>query len=298
MKAGLILLAIVLFLNLSLKSQDFLWWNELHNWDGTTHWSQYIITNPAYMGPNALPVPEIRNGQIFPDAYLEGAADMHFSKGDNTQNLYGKFYYPFLDCKVALQVDAFIVEHYKMDEETRNERYARTYSGTGWTPGDIYFGAMVQLIKDRDKWPDILLSANFRTASGGALYDARYTDSPGYSFELSFGKSYPSKHNKHTSFRPYLQTGFYAWQTHLTDYLQNDAFHYGAGFDLNIHTMIISNQLGGYVGYIGNGDKPMVYRLKFLYQRDMVNYKFVYQQGLHDFNYSSFRLSVAWKFRN
>jgi len=297
LKVGLILLVTQhLFYPSGAYAQDFTWWNEKHNWDGVTHWSQYIITNPAYMGPNAIPVPEIRNGTIFPDAYIEGAVDLQFSKGDNTQDLYGKFFYPLLDCKVALQVDAYVVEHFKMTEETRDERFARTYSGTGWAAGDISFGVLVQIIKDRGNWPDILLSANFRTASGGRLHDARFTDGPGYNFDLSFGKTYQSKKKDHISFRPYLLAGFLAWQTHRVDYHQNDAIQYGAGLDLNIKRLLIANQLGGYVGYIGNGDKPLVYRLKFLIQRNKVNYKLAFQQGLHDFKYSSFRVSVAWKF--
>ena len=274
------------------------WWVETHNWDGVTHWSNYIITSPAYMGPNALPVTEISNGTIYPEAYFEGAVDAHFSQGDDTQNIYGKLYFPFLDCKVAFQSYVVALEHYQMTEETRDERYARTYSGEGWIGGDIYLGALIQIVKDRGKWPDILFTANFKTASGGKLHDARYTDSPGYSFDLSIGKSYILKGNEQKNLRPYIMLGFYSWQTHREDYMQNDAFLYGAGLDWNIKRLLIANQLGGYAGYIDDGDKPVVYRLKFLIQRPKWNYKFAFQQGLNDFEYSSFRISAAFKFMN
>jgi hypothetical protein len=250
------------------------------------------------MGPNALPVSEIKNGMVFPDAYIEGALDFHLSKGDDTQDLYGKFYYPMLKCKVALQVDAVIVEHYRTDEETRDERFARTFHTNGWTVGDIYFRVLVQLLKDRGKMPDILLSANFKTASGGKLEDARYTDTPGYSFDLSFGRSYNSKRNENINFRPYLMLGFYVWQTYSVKHFQNDAILFGGGLDLNIKNLLVANQLGGYAGYIGNGDKPLVYRLQILLQQQKFNYKIAFQQGLHDFKYSSFRISVAYKFLN
>ena len=293
----LIHLGLLMFLLIPARAQ-FGWWVEKHNWDGVTHWSQYIITSPAYMGPNALPVPEIRNGAIFPDAFVEMATDFHFSKGDDTQDLFGKLYVPLLDCKVALQTSAYIVEHYRTDEETRDERFARTFHTNGWAVGDIYFGAVIQILKDRGKWPDILFGANFKTASGGRLHDARYTDSPGYSFDISFGKSYPFKNNEHISLRPYFQLGFYVWQTHRVDYHQDDAFQYGGGVDLDIKNLRIANQLGGYSGYIGNGDKPLVYRLQVLLQQQKLNYKVAFQQGLNDYPYSSFRISVAWKFLN
>lgn len=292
-----IYLALFMTIPISMNAQ-YEWWVEKHNWDGVTHWSKYIITNPAYMGPNALPVPEIRNGSIYPEAYFEGAVDVHFSKGDNTQNLYGKLYFPFLGCKVAFESYVVALEHFKMTEETRDERFARTYSGEGWIGGDIYLGALIQLVKDRGKWPDILFSANFKTASGGRLHDARYTDSPGYSFDLSIGKSFKNKKKEHFSWRPYLLVGFYSWQTHRNDYMQNDALLYGGGVDLNIKRLLIANQIGGYSGYIGNGDQPLVYRLKLVIERNKFNYKFVFQQGLHDFEYSSFRISAAFKFLN
>ncbi len=46
----------------SYGQNDYEWWNEAHNYDGYTHWTNYIIYSPYYLGPNALPVPGVKRG--------------------------------------------------------------------------------------------------------------------------------------------------------------------------------------------------------------------------------------------
>jgi hypothetical protein len=289
------MIVLMLIYPFQLFAQDYSWWNEKHNWDGVTSWTRYIEVSPGYMGPNALTVPEIRNGTIFNEIYFEAAFDAHFSKGDNTQNIFTKFFYPFSKQKVAFEIQFIPWEHYKMTEETRDERKARGYTGEGTTIGDIVFGTIIQILKDRGKWPDILFSANFKTASGGGFDNARYIDAPGYYFDVSFGKSYNIGHLKQNSIRPYCLLGFYAWQTNRTDNFQNDAFLYGAGIDLELNKLYITNQVGGYSGYMGNKDEALVYRFKFIFEQRIINYKLEFQQGLHDFKYSTVRVSAMIK---
>ena len=52
-----LLIVLVLF-SLSAKAQ-FDWWNQIHNWDGATPWTQYMTYSHAYLGPNALPIPNV-----------------------------------------------------------------------------------------------------------------------------------------------------------------------------------------------------------------------------------------------
>ena len=58
------------------------------NWDGITHWSRYIVISPGFMGPNALPVPEIKKGIIENRIEFELSQQNHFSKHDKTFNLF------------------------------------------------------------------------------------------------------------------------------------------------------------------------------------------------------------------
>ncbi len=174
-------------------SQDYSWWNKKHNWDGVTSWSKYLIISPAYMGPNALPVPDFNNGTLKERGSLKFAAESHFSKGDNTQNLFTRLYLPLYTDKVGLLISIIPFEHYKMDTITRDLRRTRDFDGKGFAGGDFYIGTFIQILKDKKHWPDMAVSINLKTASGTNLEAARYTETPGYFFDLSMGKNYAAQ---------------------------------------------------------------------------------------------------------
>lgn len=283
----------LLFSNLSFAQKDYSWWNNQHNWDGTTHWSRYIILSPAYMGPNALPIPEVKNGLISQNATLNVSVDYHHSKGDQTQNAFLQFFTPLFSNRVGLNVTWVPYEIYETDTITRDLRRDRERSGNGGSPGDIYFSTFIQLVEDHDFLPEMVLSMNFKTASGGGLSSARHTDAPAYFFDLSTGKSIPLGGNLFKTIRPHLMFGFYVWQTFRQDYYQNDALLYGGGVDLKGEKLEITNAIGGYYGYINDGDRPMVYRFDVkLKPKGLLNYSLRFQQGLNDFEFSTFRLGA------
>ena len=92
--------------------------------------------------------------------------------------------------------------------------------------------------------------------------------------------------------RPHAMAGFYVWQMHGYDQFQNDAILYGMGVDLELPILSITNSVGGYYGYLGIGDRPMVYRLNISSKRDaLFNYELRLQQGLRDFEYTSVRIA-------
>lgn len=273
-------------------AQDYQWWNDKHNWDGITPWHDYIITSPAFMGPNALAVPTIKNGTIPQNAYFKFGLDKHISPGDKTENLRTELYLPLFSHRVGLNVELIPIEHYKMDTLTRDIRRARNINGEGFVGGDFYIGTYIQLIENNKKIPDILLTINLKTASGSKLSDARYTDAPGYFFDLSFGKTINLNEQKTKLIKPHAMLGFYVWQLHGNSQFQNDAVLYGLGVDFVFPALEINTAFGGYYGYLGNGDRPMIYRLIFRSKFDsMFNYELGFQQGVHDYSYTSFSLS-------
>ena len=71
----------LIFISTQTLAQDFPWWANLVKWDGVSPWQRYIITNPGYLGPNALPVPFIRNGSIDSINSIALTGNLHFSKG-------------------------------------------------------------------------------------------------------------------------------------------------------------------------------------------------------------------------
>jgi hypothetical protein len=286
---------ILLFFSTTLYAQqDFSWWNELHNWDGHSPWTQYLTMSTSFMGPNALPVPEVKQGELEKELRIEILSGAHFAKGDNTQDLYTGLFVPLYEGKIALEAFVVPLEFFSTDTATRDLRAARTKSGKGRAGGDIYFSTQVQLLQNREKWPDILLELAFRTASGTRLRDARHTDGSGYYMDLSAGKTFDIAGERDLQLRLFAMLGFYSYQTHDPLHLQNDCWMEGIGAELNMKIFSVSQTFSGYRGYLDIGDQPLVYKGSLIWKRRKLDAKVWYQWGIHDFPYKSIRLGIIY----
>jgi hypothetical protein len=277
----------------SLGAQDYEWWNRKHQWDGATPWNQYLIPAPAFMGPNALPVPEVRRGNIPGKGFAEFGLDGYLGRGDRTLNALVRFMTPLFSSRAALSVSYIPVEYYRTDTLTRDLRRSREYDGEGYSMGDIYVSTLIHLVRAGRFVPDILLGINLKTASGTNFHAARHTDSPGYYFDVSAGRSFIPEKWREASARLYIMAGFYVYQTSLINHMQNDAFLFGAGMDLRLGSWKLEQQIGGYNGYLDNGDSPLVYRFGIQWDTGRgTHLRMRIQQGLVDFPYTSLRLST------
>ena len=290
-----IILAVSFLTKYSHGQAEYAWWYNQHNLTDSIHWKKYITISPGFMGPNALPVPDIQNGLIRENLELDFSLDAHFSNGDKTQNMYNQLYLPFAKNNAAFHFYAFPLEHFKMDTSIRNERYARDSSGKGWSGGDIYCGTIIQVLKDFYNLPDITISYYFKFPCGEHYRNARFTDGGTYFFNMAFGKDL-SKNKIFEEFRTYCMVGFYGYQTNSNEHFQNDAILFGLGFDAAIKNYRFSNSIGGYRGYLDNRDKPVVYRANITKLNKYVNYRFSYQLGIRHINYNSFRISAIVHF--
>lgn len=294
MKQFLFSISFLFIALVSAGQDDWSWWNELHDWEtGDPGWRNWIIMSPGYLGPNALPVPEVKRGFLSEKMECEITASNHFHSGDPTQDISGRGYFPFAKGKIAVEVYGVLFEHYAYTEEIRNERFSRDKNGKGTAIGDLYFSTLIQLVKDR-KFPNTLLRFATKTASGSNLDAGRYSDTPGYFFDLSFSKDYGQK--EELVFRPYSMLGFYAWQTNDEGNLQNDAFLYGLGTDFEKNNWRFASSWSGYYGYKNNGDRPMQLNFELRKDYDKKAFRLQYQHGLHDWLYRTFRFSFLWKF--
>lgn len=284
------LFLILLLPSLSNAEKDWTWWNEKHGWEpGMPSWRSFLHITPGYLGPNALPVPEMKKGIINEGTNLEISFDYHFHKGDPTQNIFVKYYKSFADNKVAIELFGVVAEHYAMSESIRDERVARDFDGKGFANGDLYFSTLIQLVKDK-KFPDLMVRLAGRTASGSMLEGARYSDSPGYYFDFSSSKEYVNGSGK-LSFIPFASFGFYSWQTNDDLNLQNDAFMYGAGAEFKIRNYSISNSISGYSGYKKERDKPMVYTFDINRKLKNNSIRLQYLYGIRDWSYQTIKFS-------
>jgi hypothetical protein len=277
----------------SSQDEDFGWWNDIHDWDGITPWNSYINVAPGTMGPNALPVPEMRNGFLdtFYTASISG--EMHLAENEFVANAYIEANIPIKNA-VSMQVTWYPYEYFITDTTVRDFRAARTKEAKGSATGDLYIATVIPIVQNHAKWPDILIGINLKTATGNRLEDARYTDSPGYYFDASFGKSYTLKNG--LVLRPHAMGGFYVYQTHDYKYVQNDAIMWGVGLDLVKNSWLFKTQLTGYSGYFNYYDSPVVFRAQVSKSIKRAKINFRYQVGNNSYNFHSLRLGVAYNF--
>lgn len=274
----------LLFCSHSLSAQDFDWWKNNVNWDGTTHWWKYLTISPKYFGPNALTVPAINNGSADSTTSLSISGNFHFSKGDNTQNmtLYGNF----TTKQNTISVDAQFIpyERFQMSHEKKTERkvYYKNYYDKE-TVGDVVVNTTIQLFQ---KWREnfqLALRVGVRMPAGGAQGAARYADVPGY--WVDFGGAVPFKDHE---WKWMSMLGFLVWQTNEdNDLRQDDAFLFGSGLEWNRKNIRMQAYGAGYLGYKNNGDKPVVLRLNFEKKKKHHVLLLRLQQGVHDFSYFS-----------
>jgi len=279
-----------------VQAQDFTWWTKLVKWDGVTPWQRYLITNPAYMGPNALPVPFIGNGSIDSINSVSLTGNFHFSNGDNTQNL--AVYGNYCVVKDVLAFDIYWVpyERYQLSHAIKEKRHVFShYYHDNSAKGEIHLNTNIQLLHKWRNYIHLALRIGYRLPTSSGLGSARFTDAPGYYFDLSAAKPL----NKESHWKLIGMAGIYVWQNNLDGRRQNDAFLFGGGVEWNPSMWRLQISGSGYMGYMENqGDKPILLRSSIERKGKKINGILKFQQGLHDFEYSGFEAGIRYTFKN
>ena len=121
------------------------------------------------MGPNALPVPEIKKGKVEENIEFELSQQNHFSQYDNTYNLFTRFYLPIVNDKVAVEFYMVPLEYFSMDTVLRYERKTFKLEGEGIAVGDLYFSTIIKILKNHKYLPGLriaLLISSMLNSSG------------------------------------------------------------------------------------------------------------------------------------
>lgn len=279
----IILYILFMFIALPVKSQ---WQNVMKD----------LIYSPKYFGPSAFPYPDSQEGVIRERSEAELRVDYHHYKGDCTWDFFVRGYVPFKKV-AALEVSFIPKEHYRLTPETRDERHAvetKLPSNEKYC-GDVIISSFFQLY--RSKWIDFLAGANLKTASGGRVCDARFTDGVTYWFDLHAGSTVWTSVNKRATVRLHALTGFYCWMTNDLVHRQNDAILYGGGITGNWHDLNMMIDVIGFHGYKHNGDSPLSLRTNFTYAVRKLNlFTFRFRHGIHDNLYDSYSLAYIRRF--
>ena len=292
---SLFLTVILCLAILSSSAQSFSWWANVVHWDGVTPWERYINFFPGFLGPNALPVPHITNGSIDSVNTMGLSGDFYFSKGDHTQNISLYANYCLVKNKISMDLLWVPIEHFTMSHHLKEERHVFTshyYDHYG--KGDVYLNTKIQLFNNEAKKIQSALRIGYRFPTS-EIDAARFTDGPGYYFDVSFAKGF----HAHPELKWIAMAGGYFWQADNVESRnrQDDAFLFGGGLEWSKKNLSIQTCITGYLGYMEKKrDKPIVLRAGFDQTIKRTILFFQFQQGLHNFNYSSVVLGMKYRY--
>ena len=141
--------------------------------------------------------------------------------------------------------------------------------------------------------PEILGEIVLKTASSRRSRGARFFDTPGYYFDLTLGKDlYNSPAGLLKKLRLVAMGGFLCYQ--MNDHYQNDAPLYSGKIKLDFGRLSWDNGIGGYCGWTGKGDCPLVLRSRLNFHSAKSSAYIQYQAGLKD--YITHSLQAGWVF--
>jgi hypothetical protein len=135
------------------------------------------------------------------------------------------------------------------------------------------------------------LNSTLKTAAGTNFEQRRHHDTPGYYFDLEFGKSFHLENKFLTEIRTVANIGFLCWET--TNSTQNDAPMYGGKIILSNRLFDFEHTLSGYYGWMNNGDRPLVYASKLRFKQTNYHVFAQFQYGITDFPYYGVQLGTA-----
>ncbi|RHJ95192.1 hypothetical protein [Parabacteroides bouchesdurhonensis] len=248
-----------------------------------------VIYSPRYFGPNGFPMPELQSGSVGKRWEVELRGEYDYYKGDKTKDLYARLFIPIAKGRAGIEISGVIIEDYTMSPETRDERFAVELTPPIKCFGDLIATTYVQVVRS-EKWADVMVSLNLKTASGGRLCDARFTDAATYWFDATAGRTLLKSADEKMSLRVQAMIGFYCWMTNNMVHRQNDAVSYGGGLTGIYRNFTLTADLSGIKGYKNNGDRPMAIRTKLNYEIKKNIISFRYRHGMKDDLYDRYSL--------
>lgn len=256
---------------------------------------------PAYFGPNAFPVPDMLDGRTSADMRLEIYGDCFLGTttgsvaDDMTGDIFARLTIPLFTSKANLTVWMPIFEYFHTSTEV-NAMRRLPHKGDlqGFDSGDAYASADIRILSQERHHCDMTIRAALKTASANRFAEGRCYDAPGYFFDVAVGRGFAVNKGRSGEFRVAVSTGFLCWQT--DNGRQNDAVMYGAMLKYNYKRFGIDTCLGGYIGWEGEGDRPMTLKTNLSYAFGAWSLRLSHQAGFMDWPYHQIRVGVAWNF--
>ena len=254
-----------------------------------------LLIAPGTMGPNALPIPDILNGQVGTDSQFKVSIDNYFRDGggDNGHTLRLDFRFPVVQNFMAFGLQWNMIDYFHTTNEVRD--VIQLYKDDpGWTTdlGDIILSTYIQLTREKRNLPAIMLVSALKTTSG-SIFDGRYTDLPAHWHYASFGKKLLTRNQFQCQLNAML--GYYIWQTNQTDLEQNEGPLWGIESQFNYQKLEFAIGTSGYQGWKFYGqDRPVQLKTRVILKNKTFNYFAEYKTGLRDYFYSSINIGINY----
>ena len=255
-----------------------------------------LVYSPRYFGPSAFPIPELHQGKVPMMYEVEARGQYHYYIGDQTHDIFLRALLPIIRGRAGIEVCFLAWEKYKMTPETREERHAANTEPQGAKyNGDVVASAFFQLLES-EEWIDAMFSFTLKTASGGRLCDARFTDAAAYRFDMTIGRDLARNVEGNYYLLLVASTGFYCWMTNSMVHRQNDAWAYSIGLAGGIDRLAITSDISGFNGYDKYGDNPLVWRnnLQLDLNNNVISLR--YNHGIRDFLYDTYSIGFIRRF--
>ena len=270
---------------------------------GSSHISKWIQVAPGKLGPNALPVPEMDYARIHNHSTFETGTHLNVMPGDTSINSFLALNWTVVPGRVAVKLWGFPTETFRTSNDIRDERQIY-YDDDGWmtTKGDLWISTYIQLMKDKQLLPDVVINYSLKTTTGSIIH-GRFTDGPAHYFYASAGKSIFPRRFFVDEFRIAGMGGFYVWQTNKVEMAQDEGPLFQGGIMLRRKNLSLFNEAGAYNGYgaysymgIEPHNNPVVYRARLQLETNSTFWKLEYKTGWLDYNYATLKLEFVYKF--
>lgn len=254
-----------------------------------------LLIAPGSMGPNALPVPEIMNGNVGTDFLFKFSIDNYYrdNGGDNGHTAFINIRFPVVQNFMAFELNWDLIDYFRTTNRVRDLiQLYKDDPGWGTEIGDIILTTYIQITQENKFTPAIMLSSSLKTTTG-SVFDGRHIDLPAHWHYFSLGKYLYTNH--YFKWRLNGMLGYYFWQTNERNLEQDEGPLWGLENQLNYKKLEIGTGFSGYKGWKFYGhDRPILFRSRFVVNNKKVNYFVDYKTGLRDYPYSSIKVGICY----
>lgn len=272
------------------KTQDHNWWAKNVGWDGTTHWSRYLISSARYLGPNALPIPQMYGEKIPEETSFGLSLNTHVTSGDVTYNTALYAQHSIKPKVLSFELYWVPVEFFTESHAIKTERkiFYQFYDNR-FASGDVFLNTFFQVLNKEKHGIDVAVRLGYRFPSSTLQGAARFTDAMGYYLDGSFGKTLIKGRSQLSVLGMF---GIHVWQTNVENQYQDDSILYGLGLRWTSQHLTLDSSYRGYYGYLNNGDRPEALSFKGRYRFTNWTLFGGVQQGFRDLLYRSAELGL------